>query len=261
METVETFTLDDVRPYLQAAFSRHPLVHCLTNGVTKNFIANALLAVGAYPAMVESWQEIPGFTRLADNLLVNVGTLKDNDLRALTVAAQTAHAAAKPWVLDPVAVGPALSFRSDFTSELLAARPRVVRGNAAEILFLNGDTTAAKGVDSLNTSQEAREAAVSLAGKLEAIVVVSGEVDYISDGDRLLAVSGGESRMTRVTGSGCALSALVAAFVAAQDALPVVAAACALMKHAGERASAYRGMGSFAVALLDGLTLPLAQPK
>ena len=260
METVETFTLDDARPYLQAVFSRHPLVHCLSS-ISSNFIANALLAVGAYPAMVKWWRSIPDFTRVADNLLVNVQTLKEEDLRSFTIAAQTAHAAAKPWVLDPVGVGTVLSFRSDFTRELLAARPRVVRGNAAEILYLNGDTAAAKGVDSLNTSHEAREAAVSLAGKLEAIVAVSGEVDYISDGRRLLAVSGGEPRMTRVTGSGCALSALIAAFVLCEDALPAVAAACALMKHAGERASVHRGMGSFAVALLDGLTLPLAQPK
>ena len=256
----ETFTLDDAQPYFQEVFMRRALIHCLTNSVTKNFIANALLAVGAYPAMVEAWQEIPNFTRTADNLLINVGTLKDSDLRGITVAAQTARVSVRPWVLDPVAVGVGLSLRSDFARELFAARPRVIRGNAAEILFLNGDTADARGVDSMSTSEDAKEAAVSLARRQEALVVVSGEIDYISDGKRLLAVGGGDSRLTRVTGSGCALSALIAAFVLCEDALPATAAACALMKHAGERASVHRGMGSFAVAVMDGLTLPLQAP-
>lgn len=231
-----------------------PLIHCLTNPLAVQFSANALLAVGASPAMVEAHQEVAGFTALAANLLINTGTLHDGRLAAMRTAAQAACESGKPWVLDPVAVGHALPYRTDFVRELLQYRPAVIRGNAAEILFLAGCEARQRGADSLESSEAAREAAEALARERQCVVVVTGERDFISDGRETLYTTGGDVRQTRVTACGCTLSALVAAFVAHHPPLQGAAAACAWMKKAGDVARSAQGMGQFAQALLDGLT-------
>ena len=60
---------------LAAVRERRPLVHNLTSAVVANFTANALLALGAAPAMVESPEEVAAFAASADALVVNLGTL------------------------------------------------------------------------------------------------------------------------------------------------------------------------------------------
>lgn len=231
-----------------------PLVHCLTNPLAMAFSANALLAIGASPAMVEAQQEVAGFAARAANVLINTGTLHDGRLPAMRAAAQAACAAGKPWVLDPVGVGEVLSYRTDFVRELLGYRPAVIRGNAAEIVFLAGGQARLRGVDSLETSETARAAAEALAGARQCVVVVTGARDFISDGRETLYTTGGDVRQTRVTACGCTLSALVAAFVAHHPPLQGAAAACAWMKKAGDVAQSAQGMGQFAQMLWDALT-------
>lgn len=233
---------------------RTPLVHCMTNVVVAGFTANVLLAVGASPAMVENAQESAEFAAVAGALLVNLGTLSRERDEAMRAAASSAHAHARPWVLDPVAVG-ALSYRTALASELVGLSPTVVRGNASEVMSLAGASAGGRGVDSTVGSEEALAGASALAGDLGCVVAVSGAVDYVTDGADVVEVPGGDVMMTRVTGVGCALGALVAAFAAVEDdALFAAAAASAVLAGAGERAAAgRRGPGSFAVALLDEL--------
>lgn len=233
--------------------TRSPLVHCMTNDVVQTFTANVLLALGASPAMVIEPEEAQQFSPIADALLINVGTLTRERALAMQAAIHSAREAATPWTLDPVAVG-ALSFRSQFCRDVLALQPAAIRGNASEILALAGMSAGGRGVDTTDTASAALPAAEALARQSGAVVAVTGEVDYITDGLRTLMVTGGDPLMTRVVGTGCALSAVVAASTAMPgDRLENVAAACGLMKLAGGKAAQRGGPGSFIPAFLDAL--------
>jgi hydroxyethylthiazole kinase len=249
-------TLGDARVQtaLRLLAARRPLVHCLTNFVVGNFTANVLLAVGASPAMVENVAESGEFASVADAVLINLGTLSAEREQAMRAAARSASAHDRPWVLDPVAVS-ALAHRRRLAIELLAERPSVVRANAAEVLALAGEDVSAHGVDSVVGSGEAVDAATRLARTWGCVVAVSGVVDYVTDGVEIVAVSGGTPMMTRTTGSGCALGALVAAFLpVTTDAMFGAAAASVVFAVAGERAATVAtGPGSFGVAFVDAL--------
>lgn len=231
-----------------------PLVHCMTNDVVQNFTANVLLALGASPAMVIEHEEAAQFSAIADALLINVGTLTVDRADAMRAAIHSANEAGKPWTLDPVAVG-ALDFRTRFCREILSLRPAAIRGNASEIMALAGVSAGGRGVDTTDSASAALPAAGQLARETGAVVAVTGEVDYITDGSRTLSVVGGASIMTRVVGTGCALSAVVAAGCALPGERMVnVAAACGLFAQAGgEAAAASHGPGSFVAAFLDAL--------
>lgn len=254
---MNAFSFEDAAPILLWLQKNTPLINCLTNNVSKNFVANALLAVGASPSMVEASAEIGTFTLVADATVVNVGSLVDYRLRGISMAVQTAHENGRLWVLDPAAVSESLFYRSSFTRELLRYYPAIIRGNAAEIMFLAGENSISRGADSLSSSDEALNAAKLLANDQNCVVVVSGKTDYVTDGSNTFFIEGGNAQMARVTGTGCALSAIMAASACADaDRMRSAAAACVFMKHAGEYAALNsKGLGSFAVALLDGLTI------
>jgi len=229
--------------HLRHLFHCHsPLVHCMTNDVVQTFTANVLLAIGASPAMVIDPGEASQFAAIADALLINVGTLTVERAEAMRAAAHSATQAGKPWTLDPVAVG-ALTLRTEFCLELLALQPAAVRGNASEIMALAGMSGGGRGVDTTDTAAAALPAAQALARQLNTVVAVTGEVDYVTDGQRIRMVTGGDPLMTRVA----------AAAAMPGDRLENVAAACGLMKLAGGKAAQQGGPGSFTPAFLDAL--------
>lgn len=245
----------DIEADMARLRERAPLVHCLTNFVAAGFTANVLLAVGASPAMVIAQQEAADFAARADAVVINLGTITAASAGAMEQAASAAAGAGTPWVLDPVAVG-VLAFRSGVAAALLRDRPAVIRGNASEILALAGADGGGKGVDSTAASSAAVDAARALAGRIGAVVAVSGATDYVTNGTALIEIAGGHPIMTRVVGTGCALGALIAAFLGA-DVPPqrAATAASAVFAHAAERAAAQsRGPGSFAAAFLDELS-------
>jgi hydroxyethylthiazole kinase len=226
----------------------------MTNEVVQSFTANTLLALGASPAMVIEPEEASQFAAIADALLINVGTLTESRSIAMRAAVEQALRANTPWTLDPVAVG-ALEFRRHFCLDLLSFQPAAIRGNASEILALAGMIAGGRGVDTTDSAVAALPAAQTLARRVATIVVVTGEVDYVTDGQRTVSVTGGDPLMTRVVGTGCALSAVVAASCALQgDRLDNVASACSWMKQAGKLAAEQStGPGSFIPAFLDAL--------
>ncbi|XDD49619.1 hydroxyethylthiazole kinase [Leptospira sp. WS92.C1] len=232
-----------------------PLTHVITNIVVTNWTANVLLAAGASPAMVIAEEEVAEFATIAAGVLINVGTVTNTDARAMRVAAAAAHKAGTPWVIDPVAAG-ALRFRTEIVMELLSQKPTAIRGNASEILALAGAVGGGKGVDSTARSLDALPLAKELAERTGAIVAVSGEIDYITNGKETIAVSGGHPIMTKVTGVGCSLGALIASFLGVQkDPLRATVSASAVFAIAGSKAAAEsKGTGSFAVAFLDQLS-------
>lgn len=239
---------------LRAVSGQRPLVHCLTNVVAAGFTANVLLAVGASPAMVENVAEAAEFATLSSAVLVNLGTLSPDRERAMLEAAAAADRHGRPWILDPVAVG-VLAHRTAFAVRILEWHPAVIRGNASEVMGLSGAGGVGRGVDSLIDSHRALDAASTLAREERCVVAVSGAVDYVTDGADVIAVPGGSPSLTRVTGTGCALGALIAAFAAVEeDPLFAAAAASAVFSAAGERAARGQpGPGTFAIALLDAL--------
>jgi hydroxyethylthiazole kinase len=231
-----------------------PLIHCITNVVAATFSANALLAVGASPAMVENQAESAEFVPMSDALLVNLGTMSAERVEAVRSATDAAQSSGTPWVLDPVAVG-VLAERTRLAADLVAKQPTVIRGNASEIISLAGAAAGGRGVDSTLGSEAAIESAIELARTSGSVVAVSGVTDYVTDGKETLAVPGGDPLLARITASGCVLGALIAAFGAGgTNPLVAAASASALMAAAGERAAKRAaGPGSFVAHLLDDL--------
>lgn len=251
---VASHLIAEINVVLERVRARRPLVHCLTNHVVKNFTANALLALGAAPAMVEHPEEAAEFAAMASAMLVNVGTLDAAQMGAIERAVPAAVAARRPWVLDPVAVGP-LTLRTRFARELLAHRPTLIRGNASEIIALAGQGGHGRGVDSGDPAEAALAAARTLAQRTGGAVLVTGAVDYATDGATVRSCANGHPLLTRVTGVGCAQGAMAAACVAVADSpLQAALAVAAILGIAGEIAAERNPRpGSFQVGLLDAL--------
>ncbi|MFH5824499.1 hydroxyethylthiazole kinase [Georgenia sp. AZ-5] len=235
---------------------RPPLVQCMTNIVVAQWTANVLLAVGTSPAMVDNPDEAGAFAAVAHGVLVNLGTPQHETVAAMAHAVTGAAGAGTPWVLDPVGAG-GLPWRTRVALDLLSrSAPAVIRGNASEILGLAGGQ-GGKGADSEHTPEAALPTAAELAREHGTVVAVSGAVDHLTDGARVVRVGNGTELLTQVTGAGCALGALMAAFCpVVEDPLLAATAATATLTVAAEAAAGRsRGPGSFAVALLDELAL------
>ena len=256
MSTTSAVTPQDLADALTALRERPPLVQCLTNTVAAGWTANVLLAVGAAPAMVDNPREARDFAAIAGGVLVNLGTPYDDTARAMHLAVAGANRSGTPWVLDPVAAG-ALWWRTSLAHQLLReARPTIIRGNASEILALAGGE-GGRGVESVDSPEAAVGVAKGLAERQHTVIAVSGPTDHITDGSKVVRLSNGHPWLTRVTGVGCALGALMAAFAAVvPDAVVAAAAATATLTVAADSAAKEtRGPGSFAVLLLDELSL------
>lgn len=232
-----------------------PLVLNITNDVVTNTTANALLALGASPAMTHAPEDARALGGLASAVVLNTGTPDPWRVESMVAAGQAANAAGAPVVLDPVAVG-ATPYRQQAVRAVLdAVKVAVVRGNASEILFLAGEAARSRGVDSLEGSGQALEAAGRLARELSAVVCVSGERDVVTDGRSAWFVDNGHPLMPLVTGLGCTASALVGAFAAVNpDRLAATVHAMAVLGLAGELAGASaQGPGSLQVGIYDAL--------
>lgn len=232
-----------------------PLVQCITNFVAMNIAANVVLAAGASPAMVHAEEEAGEFAAISGALTINIGTLSTGWLAGMLKAAQSANAAGKPWVLDPVAHY-ATAFRRNAVAQLLELRPTIIRGNASEIIALAGGASRGQGVDSRDPVEQAEESARQLAERHGCVVAVTGITDFVTDGRKARRIAGGSPFMPQVTALGCSLTCLVGAFAAtAPDAaLDATVAALAVFAVAGERAGATaNGPGSFSWRFLDAL--------
>ncbi len=234
---------------------RAPLVHNITNYVVMNTTANALLAIGASPVMAHAEPEVADMTAIAHALVLNIGTLSDPWIQAMTTAAAAARQRNIPIVLDPVGAG-ATPYRTRTARDLIrAACPAIIRGNASEIMALVDTTVSTKGVDSTGTADHALDAARVLSRDHDCTVCITGPVDYIIHGSREIQIRNGYSMMARVTGMGCTASALCGAVAAINpDATLAAAHALAIMGVAGEIAMMHsRGPGSFQMQFLDAL--------
>lgn len=247
--------LQNFESSLRRIRSNTPLIHCITNHVVMNWTANCLLAMGASPVMTHDLEDIPEIINHSRALLVNIGTLDSSLLKSMSFAMGHTKRKNITIVLDPVGAG-ATQYRTKEALALIQTHtPTVIRGNASEILALAGFNVQTRGVDSVNSSAEAVEAAKKLAKQYQCVVSVSGAVDYTVSEDSVLECKHGHPIMTRVVGMGCAAGALIAAFCSV-GASPLQATheAMCLIGQVGEcaqRESA--GSGSFQVKFLDSL--------
>ncbi len=232
-----------------------PLVHNITNYVAMNITANALLAIGASPVMAHAQAEVSDIVSIASALVINIGTLSDDSISSMFLAAKTAKEQCKPFVLDPVGSG-AASYRTKTCNALMKeSSPSVIRGNASEIMSLCEYDIETKGVDSAVKSHRAIDAAKKLVQQSDATVVVSGEIDYVVSHNTISEIRNGDVLMRRVTGIGCTATALIGAFVAVEQHMHTASvAAMALMGIAGEiAATVAKAPGSFHTAFIDAL--------
>jgi hydroxyethylthiazole kinase len=234
-----------------------PLVHNITNYVVMNSSANILLAIGASPVMAHCRTEVAEMTGISGALVLNIGTIEESWLEAMLAAGHAANAKGIPVILDPVGSG-ATTFRTSSVKRILdECRVSVLRGNASEVFSLLGPGARTKGVDSLLSFTDSHvETTRQMAKDLGCIVAVSGETDCITDGERVFLVKNGHPLMTRVTGIGCGLSAVTAAFCAVSEAdmTASVASAFGFYGICGEIAAKTANKpGSFEVAFIDAL--------
>ena len=251
-----------------------PLTFCITNFVTVTDCANAALAIGGSPIMSNGAEEGGEIVNIANALVINIGTLSKSQNELMRNSANQAKEINKPIIFDPVGAGVS-ALRNDMTKEIVENYPlALIRGNMSEIkaitqlinLNLNENNDAAgKGVDvaesdiiSKDTLESNAIIVKQLATELNAVVIASGPIDIISDGNLTFGLENGDEMMPLITGSGCMLTTIIGSYVGANDALSGGITACALMAIAGENAAEYvrandLGTGSFRTLLIDNL--------
>lgn len=246
--------------------STRPLIHCITNPVTVNDCANAVLAIGAKPIMAEYKGEMQEITSAAKALSLNLGGISEAKMDAIEAAAQTAKKHNIPFVIDLVGVG-CSSVRQEFAKEIIKKySPSVIKGNQSEIFAICGLEHHAKGIDSEDSAdiKAAADAVSEAAGRFRTVTLMSGKTDLISDGSRVIAVENGSELMPYVTGMGCVLGVLTGSFlsvtessISVRDPFDSAVSAAVTLGLAGEYAAEkYKKTGSlsrFHGGIIDGL--------
>lgn len=237
--------------------NKTPLVHCITNYVTVNDVANIILAGGASPAMVEHPRESAAFAGIASALYLNLGTLTGEQELAMIEAVKGAAAAFKPLIIDPVACG-VIPRKVEVLKKLEEnGKITCIKGNGSEIKSLAGMEARARGVDSLDQGERLPEACQLLAARQEVVAVATGVVDIVAEAGKLALVANGTPLFTTVTGAGCMVGGVVAACIGAVPGEPWLAAVTGLLAYniAGEQAALKSGKkpGTFRNELFNSL--------
>ncbi len=247
---------------------KNPLVHCITNYVTAGDCANMLLACGGSPIMADDLAEAAAITAGCDALVLNLGTPHAGTIPAMAAAGKQANQRGYPVVLDPVGVGVS-PFRRGAAEQLFReVQFSLIRGNISEVKALLNIRSQGKGVDAgaldavtEETIPEGIALAQQLWAQTGAAVAITGVIDLVADGEGAYVIRGGHPMLSRITGSGCMLSAVCGAFLAACPDKPAMAAAGAVssMGLCGEIAAARlregEGTGSFRTYLMDAMSL------
>ena len=232
-----------LKKMLENVRSKTPLIHNITNYVTVNDCANILLACGGSPIMSDDIEEVEEITSICGGLNINIGTLNQHTIPAMFAAGKKANELGHPVVLDPVGAG-ASALRTNTALELLERiQFTVIRGNISEIKTLASGSGSTKGVDADITDQVTEENldqavffAKSFAQKTGAVIAITGAIDIVADRDNAYCIRNGHAEMSKITGTGCQLSAMIAAYITAtpEDTLTATAAAVCAMGLAGE---------------------------
>lgn len=263
--------LDKIYETLKNIKKKNALTHCITNSVTINDCANAILAIGGSPFMAEDAEELEEVVTIADVLVINIGKLSKEQIKSMNISAEVANKTNTPIILDPVGVG-VTNLRNKTTLDLIKNyKITAIRGNISEIKAIAklvgviDENNIAKGVDvniddiiteeNLNANGEIIK---ELAKKLDTTILASGPIDILSDGETTIAIDNGDDMMPLITGSGCMLSSIVGSCIGGSNPLDGTLVAILAMNIAGEKARAKveelgEGTGSFRAYLIDYL--------
>ncbi|WP_295594227.1 hydroxyethylthiazole kinase [uncultured Methanobrevibacter sp.] len=271
MTNKEEKILEKIPDLIKNVKEKCPLTHCITNFVTVNDCANAVLAIGASPIMAEELDEVEEIVNISDALVINIGTLKHPQIEAMKIGSAQANKTNIPITLDPVGVGVS-KLRNNTTIDLIKNyNISAIRGNITEIktiakLFnVTDETNTAKGVDVCNDDIITKDnlkangkIIAKTAEKLNTVILASGPIDILSDGKTTIAIYGGDEMMPLITGSGCMLSSIVGSCIGATNPFDGTLLAILAMNKAGEKARANvdeenLGTGSFRTLLIDAL--------
>ena len=231
----------------------NPLVLHYTNNVTINDCANITLALGASPLMSFSYEEVEDIVKVANAVVINIGTMNSELLNLYLIASKAANKYNKPVILDPVGVF-ATKARTELTNKLLnEVKFDVVKGNIAEIKFIGGFDVKGKGVDSFDEDEDATEIIKKVANKLETVVVATGKVDIITDGESVYKISNGTAKLKSITGTGCMSASLIASYLGcSENTLECATMGILTMSLSGELADKNNpNIGTFKVNLMD----------
>lgn len=228
--------LDQVR-------KKAPVVHNITNYVTVNDVANVILACGGSPIMSDEPEDVADITSICGGLNINLGTLHKTSIEGMLKAGHRSNELGHPVLLDPVGAG-ASRFRTETALKLIKEiKFSVIRGNVSEIKTLAYGSGSTKGVDADLTEavnernlQQSISFIKGFAKKKKAIVIITGAIDLVTDGEKCYVIRNGRSEMGRITGTGCQLSGITTAFLAANPKrkLEAAVAAVCMMGVAGE---------------------------
>ena len=263
--------LNNINETLSQIKEKNPLTHCITNSVTINDCANAVLAIGGSPFMAEDAEELEEVVTIADALVINIGKLSKEQIKSMNVSAKVANETNTPIILDPVGVG-VTELRNKTTMDLINNyNMAAIRGNITEIKSIAklvgviDENNTAKGVD-VNIDDIITEENLAangeiireLAEKLDTTILASGPIDILSDGKTTVAIDNGDDMMPLITGSGCMLSSIVGSCIGGSAQLEGSLVAILAMNLAGEKARAKvdekdEGTGSFRAYLIDYL--------
>jgi hydroxyethylthiazole kinase len=248
--------IDKMEKALVNVRNQKPLILCLTNFVTVEFVANSLLSTGAAPIMSACEDEIEELVKMASALYINIGTLDQNFILLAKKAIEISKKYNKPIIFDPVGSG-ATNIRTEI-SKFILPFSNFIRGNSSEIISLAGNTHTTYGVEANNTTDEAASIAKRLSLQNNSVVIVSGPVDFITDGNKSIKVPFGSPLMQMVTGMGCSLTAVIAAFWSVlEDPFESAVIATHYFAFCGEIASKkQQSIGSFKINFLDQLHNP-----
>lgn len=235
---------------------KHPLIHCITNPISINGCANVILAAGARPMMAEHPDEVSEVTRTAGAVMLNLGNLTDVRKSSMLISAEMAKKLGIPFILDTCGAA-CLANRRELALRIINdMTPSVIKGNYSEIKALCDEGYSSSGVDAdaaLGTEDIAR-CASELAVRYDAVVLASGVTDIVTDGKRLTYIKNGTPQLGTITGTGCMLGALCAAYLTGALPYDAASAACAVFGICGELAETDKGSGTFYVQLLDALS-------
>lgn len=234
-----------------------PLIHCITNPITINQCANAILAVGGRPMMAEHPLEVAEITATAQALVLNLGNITDARMESMMISSVVASGNNIPFVIDLVGIA-CSELRRKFANELIEENvPTLIKGNYSEINALYNSAYKSSGVDadiSLDVNSIS-DIAVSLACKYNTIIIASGKTDIVTDGKKLVYVKNGTTKLAEVTGTGCMLGVLCGCYLSVCKDINAAVTACAILGICGELSVTDKGSGSFMVNLIDNLSI------
>lgn len=233
---------------------KNPLVHCITNPISINQCANAVLAVGARPIMAEHPKEVGEITATAKALVLNLGNITDVRMESMMISSEVAAENGIPFVIDLVGIA-CSKLRRDFVHKLLENKPALIKGNYSEIMALYDTAYKSSGVDAdFSDVNYIKDIAVKLAQMYSCIVLASGKTDIVTDGEKTVYIKNGTPQLACVTGTGCMLGVLCGCYLSVCNNIYGAVTACSVLGICGENAETDKGNGTFMVNLMDELS-------